>query len=134
MNEWNIWRLIKAGFWLGIGFIIPSLIVYGLGTVMMVGSMSQIFDTGMDEMEDSFEAGGMASAFQSQFDKSTQIEIVEFHESKIGDQLLILGSIKNKGKSSVNSINIEAELFDSEGKYIYECSEYISKTSGSCRD
>jgi hypothetical protein len=27
MNEYGIWKTIKIGFWLGIGFIVPQLIV-----------------------------------------------------------------------------------------------------------
>ncbi len=51
MNDWAIWRLIKAGFWLGIGFIIPSLIVYAIGTAMIVGITPQMFEaTMMEEM------------------------------------------------------------------------------------
>ncbi len=128
MNDWAIWRLIKAGFWLGIGFIIPSLIVYAIGTAMIVGITPQMFEaTMMEEMGEEFEANDAMSEFKSQFDKTTQVEILERYESKIGEQLLILGKIKNIGNDDVDSIQLEAELFDSEGKFVYECSEYISK-------
>lgn len=60
-------------------------------------------------------------------DKTGQVKIVKYHESKNGEQLLILGVTENTGNSAVGSIRIEAELLDDNGQMVYECSEYISK-------
>jgi len=31
MEKWSKWEFVKVGFWLGIGFIIPQLVVLYLG-------------------------------------------------------------------------------------------------------
>ena len=128
MNDWSIWKLTKAGFWLGIGFIIPSLIVYAVGTLMVVKMSPHMYDDTMGEIEDSYEGSDVISNISEQFNKSSQIKILEHNEEKYGEQLLILGKIKNTGKTDVSSIQLEAELFNSQEKFIFECSKYISKT------
>jgi len=40
---------------------------------------------------------------------------------------MILGSIKNTGKEKISSVKLEAEFFNSNGDFVYEESEYISK-------
>ena len=69
----------------------------------------------------------MLSAFESRHDKTSDIEILEYRETKHGDQLLILGEVKNIGTKTVSSIQLEAELFDSQKKFVFECSEYLSR-------
>lgn len=123
MEKWGKWKLITVGFWLGIGFIIPQLLVMYSGTALTMLAMPSI-------MEASFESddGAILSSFTSTYDKAGQIEIRNQREQRNGDQLLILGSVINNGDASTRSIQLEAELMDKDGNFVYECSEYISKT------
>jgi hypothetical protein len=65
--------------------------------------------------------------FMADSDKSNQVKITQFRESKNGKQLLILGTVENSGETSVSSVRIEAELLDGNKQMVFECSEYISK-------
>lgn len=123
MEKWGKWKLITVGFWLGIGFIIPQLLVMYSGTALTMLAMPSI-------MEASFESsdGDILSSLTSNYDKAGQIEIRNQREQRNGDQLLILGSVINNGDTSTRSIQLEAELIDKDGNFVYECSEYISKT------
>ncbi|MET0029584.1 MAG: FxLYD domain-containing protein [Candidatus Thiodiazotropha sp.] len=128
MNEWSIWKLIKAGFWLGIGFIIPSLAVYGLGTIAVVGLSPILMEASVNQIQDTIEENEDFSKFREQFDMTAQVKILEYSEAESVDQLLILGKIQNAGKTKVGSIQLEAELYDDSGKFVYECNEYINKS------
>jgi len=122
MENLGKWKLIKAGFWLGIGFIIPSLVVMYSGTALTILAMPSM-------MEASFESedNGIMSNFTSDFDVADQIKIKSYREQRNGNQLLILGSIENIGDKKASSIQLEAELSDEKGNFVYECSEYINK-------
>lgn len=126
MNELGIWKTIKFGFWLGVGFIIPQLIVMYGGTYITFLAMPKMMEMAMDnpsESKDSFDV----SEFTSQLDQTKKIEIGKYEDKSKDGQLLILGTITNKGDKPASSIQLEVELFDAEGKFVYECSEYISR-------
>lgn len=122
MESWGKWKLVCVGFWLGIGFIVPQLVGMYSGTALTMLAMPSM-------METAFVSGGDddVSSFASSFDRADQIEIVSFRDQQNGKQLLILGSIVNNGDDDVSSVNLEAELTDKEGDFVYECSEYIHK-------
>ena len=115
MENWGKWKIIKVGFWLGVGFIIPQLITMYVGVVITMFATPPM-------VEKSFE-----EEFSSNFNSTDQIEIISHKEKKNGNQLLILGEIKNTGNKKASSIKLEAELFDSNGKFVYECSDYVDK-------
>lgn len=121
MESLGPWKLIKAGFWVGIGFIIPSIGVYIFGTYLLYSTpalwQSAAMDSGMESVE----------SFMDNADKSKQIKILQFREIINGEQLLILGVIENTSNSTVSSIRLEAELLDDQKQMVYECSEYISR-------
>lgn len=122
MESWGIWKLIKVGFWLGIGFILPQLVVLYSGTALTVLAMPSMMEASVSGASD-----GLVSDISSEFNRAKQIQILEQREQKHGEQLLILGKIKNSGDNKASSIQLEAELLDSEGTFVYECSEYVSK-------
>lgn len=115
MESTSSWKMIKTGFWLGIGLIIPLIGVYILGTISLV-SMSSLWSSKKT-----------IERFASENDKKDQVKINQFREVKNGKQLLILGTVENTGETSVGSIQIEAELLDGNNQMVFECSEYISK-------
>ncbi len=110
-------RLIKSGFWTGIGFVIPLIGTYILGTYLIY-AMPFLWNTAdLGEVEN----------FLDESDRTDQIRIINFRESKNGDQLLILGVIENTGDTPLGSIRLEAELLNDKQQLVYECSEYISQ-------
>jgi hypothetical protein len=121
MESSGPWKLIKAGFWIGIGFIVPSIGVYILGTYLIYSMPSFWQSAAMEDGKETMEQ------FMSNSDKTNQIKITQFREVKNGKQLLILGTVENTGESSVGSIRVEAELLDGDKQMVFECSEYMSK-------
>jgi hypothetical protein len=121
MEYLSSWKLIKAGFWIGIGFIIPSIVVYFIGTYLVYSSpflwQSSVMEEGMESVEQYIEES----------DKISQIKILKYSEKTHNEQLIILGVIENVGSTNVSSIRLEAELLDDNKEMVYECSEYISK-------
>lgn len=110
-------KLIKIGFWVGLGFIVPNLI----GTLFSSASMFV--------MPSFWQSQGseMTERMMSEMEKTDQVRIKDFRESANGNQVLIIGSVENTGNMPVGSIQIEAELFDGKKQMVFECSEYISK-------
>jgi hypothetical protein len=114
MESMSSWKMVKNGFWLGIGFIIPLITGCILGTLLV----ASIFSWWNSE-----------KTMNHSISENTndQIKIMQFREAKNGKQLLILGTIQNAGETAVGSIQIEAELMDGNNQMVFECSEYISK-------
>ncbi|MCG8428726.1 MAG: FxLYD domain-containing protein [Chromatiales bacterium] len=124
MDNWGVWRTIKIGFWLGVGFIVPQLVTMYAGTFMtMLGMPSMMdysfsVDAGSDELD--------MSSFVAGRDLSSNIEIKNYKDTGGEGQLLVVGQIVNEGDRTANTIVLEAELFDANGTFVYECSEYIN--------
>lgn len=55
------------------------------------------------------------------------LKIEHYREVQNGSRLLVLGSLHNTGSLQASSIRLEVELFDADGRFVYECSEYISR-------
>lgn len=110
-------KLIKIGFWIGLGFIVPNI----LGTFFSSASMFL-----MPSLWQS-QGSEMAEKMMSEMEKTDQVRIKDFRESANGNQILIIGSVENTGSTPVGSIQIEVELFDEKKQMVFECSEYISR-------
>ncbi len=115
MENLSIFKKITLGFWLGIGLFFPLLIVNYSGTFLTMFALPSMMEENMEE------------SFLSDFDKSDQIKILNHREEMNGKHLLILGSIRNEGPDKAGSIRLEAELLDSDGNFVFECSEYINQ-------
>ena len=68
--------------------------------------------------------------FEYEFNKSyvKDIEILDYNSVIQNNQLLIRGQIKNNAEKEISSIEIEAELFDEAGNFVFECTEYLSES------
>lgn len=73
-------------------------------------------------------AEGVMSDFTSDYDVIEQIKIEKYRQESRGNKLFILGAIKNVGNKKASSIQLEAELLNQEGEFVFECSEYISRS------
>ncbi len=121
MESFGVWRLVKIGFWIGIGFIIPSIGASMAGTYLAYSTPSLWQDAALGRANEAMES------FKKDNDKPSQLRIVQSREVKNGKQLLILGTVENTGDASVGAIRIEAELLDDAKQMVFECSEYISR-------
>lgn len=109
-------KLIRAGFWIGIGFLIPCVFAYIAVTgLFWWGSTSFVSNT-MNEISDPFKGDEAVG----------QLKIQNYRESIVGSRYIILGSVENTGSKVVKSLSLEAELMDENGQMVYECSEHIS--------
>lgn len=122
MENWSKWKFIKVGFWLGIGFIIPQLVVLSSGTILSIVAVPPMVEKSMEGAE------GVMSDFTSDYDVIEQIKIEKYRQESRGNKLFILGAIKNVGNKKASSIQLEAELLNQEGEFVFECSEYISRS------
>lgn len=61
-------------------------------------------------------------------DHIKNIEVQNFHDVREGNFVMVTGSVKNIGKEKVNSIKLEAEFFNAKGEFVYEETEYVSKS------
>ena len=132
MEKLSIWKLIKYGFWLGVGFIIPQLFVMYAGTAATIFMMPSMLESSFDfeeessisemDSEDSLTRFGFSS-----YDMSDEIEIQSHRVQREVNRVLVLGSIINNAEKSASSIQIEAELMNENGEFVYECSDYISQ-------
>ncbi|MEZ5496146.1 MAG: FxLYD domain-containing protein [Gammaproteobacteria bacterium] len=133
---------IKKGFLLGVGLLIPLLIVEYLSAEYSFHKMNQMtadsleafkkeFDSDED-LYDEIELGAEEdhSNFEYEFNKSyvKDIEILGYNSIMQKNQLLIRGQIKNNAEKEISSIEIEAELFDEAGNFVFECTEYLSES------
>ena len=118
MENLGIWKTIKIGFWLGIGFIIPQLIVMYSGTVMTVMAMPSLMEISAEDYMVEFEEEGDftdVSSFYEDLDLTSFIQLGEYTERRTDGGLQIIGSVTNTGEKATGSIQVEAELLDAEG-------------------
>lgn len=91
---------IGVGFLYGIGFGISAGVIYYFVSEKMMATLWN--------------------------DAAVQKIVVTKHEKvKRDESIHVLGTIENKGTDSIRLINVEVDLFDKEGKFVEQCSEYI---------
>jgi len=76
-----------------------------------------------NQMKESFD-------FMSrEFSQDSGLIIKSHHEwFPTEDSFNVVGVVANTGSDAWSSISVEVEMFDKEGKFVYECSEYLSGT------
>ena len=87
-------------------------LLYGIGIGVSAGLIMYVIS---DKM--------WASAWN---DAALEKVVVSKHEEVKRDQaLFILGTVENRGTETVRMPNVEVDLFDKNGKFVEQCSEYI---------
>ena len=134
MEKPGILQLIKYGFWLGIGFIIP-MTIYTFGSAYLaMFAMPMMMDSAIENYEtEYFESGSDSETSFSSFsfpdyDISDEIEIQGHRLREDGNRISILGSIVNNSQQQASSIQLEAEFTNETGEFVYECMDFISMT------
>lgn len=110
---------ILDGFFIGLGFMIAlSIVFFGLGYIGLK-YYNKEKESHTSEFDYPFK----------QFDESTSGLVIKEHHSVVTDfNVEILGVIGNEGEDNWGSVSLEAELFDKDGKFLHECTEYIRNT------
>lgn len=91
---------------------IGSGLLYGVGIGVSVGLIMYVISEKMT-----------ASAWN---DVALDKVFVSKHEEVKRDQaLFILGTIENRGSETVRMPTVQVDLFDKNGKFVEQCSEYI---------
>jgi hypothetical protein len=121
MENMGKWKIVKIGFWLGIGFSVPLLCIIFGGSIINTLLIPPIIESSYEEdWTDSYSANSKGA-------NPDRIKIATYKEQTYGNRLVILGVIENVSDMKASSIQLEAELINSAGEFVYECSEYISK-------
>ncbi len=143
--------LIKKGFLLGIGLMIPLAVLEFASvkyafyeskayTEEMTSNWSDITadfkpSTALEQTENDDKADNDDTAI-SEMDRhfsaynqsyAKDIRLSPHQTTMQNDKLLVIGSFTNSAKVPINTVEIEAELFK-DGKFVYECSDYIGMT------
>lgn len=121
MDNLKPWTLIKYGFWLGIGFVLPSVVVTIFGSLGALFVMPAAMDAAEEELMEDVE-------FPLDLDKSGLLEITGYREVRTDGQMYIIGAVRNNGEEPLSSVQLEAEMYDADAEFVYECSEYISRS------
>ncbi len=111
-------EIFRQGFIIGIGMLIPLSVVFLLSNIANYKMSSYFYSS--ESFESSFE--------NKEEEKINKIEVVSFHDVREDNFVMVLGSIKNTGNKKISSIKLEAEFYNEKGEFVYEESEYISKT------
>lgn len=130
MESLGPWKLVKIGFWLGIGFVLPTMLVTVLAIPLTFAVPFTLL--GMDGDEHSFDQS--IDDLTGNLDRSASVEVVEYREETKGSQLLVLGRIRNLGEDALSSVMIEVELLDERGSMVYECEEYVQRLAGAATE
>jgi len=111
-------QFISKGFWAGVGLIAP------VAFAILIGNQLTRYSDTAFSAEDYEQEESYSELFT---DHSQSIAVDHFKDQRDGEKVNILGSITNKGSTTVGSIRLEAEFFDDKGDFVYEQSEYINK-------
>ncbi|MGV8836135.1 FxLYD domain-containing protein [Cellvibrio sp.] len=128
----NMLIKLGTGFLYGAGFSVAIVIVVSLSLSKLsnsiIGSESEMNQSEEIETEE-IETENENEYMFKKYDESAKL-VTEITKERISkNEFTLLGILKNEGESSWSSINIKAELFDKNGEFIDECSDYISDNS-----
>jgi hypothetical protein len=118
----NVLLKIGIGFLYGLGFAVAIAIISSIS----LSHFSKKTVYSENEME-SFKAE--RDLIFKEYDENAKL-VPEVTKEKISvNEFTLIGALKNDGDSNWSSINLKAEIFNKNGEFIEECSEYISDNS-----
>lgn len=117
---------IGTGFLYGLGFVVAA-------TLIGNAAFSYIEDDIDEKVERSEQRDKEREEKRKlryrEYDESAKLSASITKERVSESEFTLLGVLENKGDARWSSINIKAELFNAEGEFIDECSEYITQNS-----
>ena len=122
----GIW--LAMGLFIGAGFTVSMYIISYYAMDFYMDSMTSKSKEKIESTSKESSTSSVSSYMSSykEFSSEAGIIITSHKERKVTNSVDILGVLENQGEDTWGSINIEVELFDKEGNFVDECSEYIS--------
>lgn len=112
-----------SGLIQGVGFSISIAVVLILALDPLLEKIHQSSFDFYDEKQKSGES------FMKNYDSEEGKLVIENEKNeRFKDGIIITGVLKNTDEIKWSGINLELELFDKQGNFVHECSEYISQT------
>ncbi len=68
----------------------------------------------------------MTSSLWNDAETLEQLSITQDREVKSNGTTAILGNIKNNSKYTIRMVNLKVDLYDENGTFVEQCSEYVS--------
>ena len=110
-----MFKKIVQGFLLGLGFTVAFVLVLIAAQYLY---MKYVFEDQVSE--------AMYGSQWKEYSEEAGLVITEHKPIHTEDSVEFIGIVANNGSDTWDMISIEVELFDEDGKFIDECSEYIS--------
>ncbi|MFW5910261.1 MAG: hypothetical protein ACOCUJ_00265 [Thiohalospira sp.] len=105
MENWGKWKLVKAGFLLGIGFIVPLLVVGAANPVVTSLSFQVMAQSAFESSEE--EVVASSSFSPAEMDVTQSIELGDHREKMQNGQLRVLSSLENVGDQEASMVEVE---------------------------
>ncbi|MFH2047157.1 MAG: hypothetical protein ABIK92_18670 [Pseudomonadota bacterium] len=111
---------VISGFFSGIGFAIAIVLILSIQ-----GYITEKF---VKEAKEEIEVERFVPPERIEFDENSGLIITNHESQKYEKKFVIIGQVKNGGENSWRHVSLDAELFNSEKKFVDRCSTYISGT------
>jgi hypothetical protein len=112
--------LLKQGFIFGFGLIVPLIVGHVIYSKISYSMAQEYY--GDDDLSPS------SSYIEKEEDYINKIELNGIKDSRDGNFVMVTGTVKNTFSKKLSSIKLEAEFFNNKGEFVYEETEYVSKT------
>jgi len=109
--------LLRQGFIFGFGLIVPLV----LGSIVYT-------KVSYSMAKDYYSDSEPSSYLEKDEDHIQKIEISNVKDTRDGNFVMVTGAIKNAANKKLSSIKLEAEFFNNKGEFVYEETEYVSKS------
>jgi len=109
--------LLRQGLIFGFGLIVPLI----LGSIVYT-------KVSYSMAKDYYSDSEPSSYLEKEDDYTQKIEISNVKDTRDGNFVMVTGAIKNTANKKLSSIKLEAEFFNDKGEFVYEETEYVSKS------
>ena len=99
----------RSGFFFGLGFCIPFVIGWVFATILSV-TLRQAMAPDSSNVP---------------FSSLARLEIVSHEQEKHDGNLRVRGQVANNGSDSWRFVRIVVDLFDRDGHFVWQCSDYL---------
>jgi hypothetical protein len=112
-------RLVKTGFWLGLGFSLPLI----AAQLAANGFEHAIFHVTLKEKMQEAIRGAATATGSALVDN---VRVISHSQSREEDVAIFRGSVENVGEETFGAFTLEVEFFDDQKRFLTECQEIMS--------
>lgn len=117
---------LGTGFLYGAGFMIAAAVVGNFTFSYMESDMEEMERKQEERNKNREEKMRMMSR---SYDESAGLSVSIAKERIADDEFTLIGTIENNGDTKWSSVSLKAELFNEDGEFIDECTEYVNQTT-----